>query len=91
MRTTSVFTAPFEFVVWTVSYLSARPYSLYTFLDFSRLGSGLPRFSRGFPEFERFYQGTERTYPKATHLFITMLHWEVRFKTVKSAALTNMS
>lgn len=59
MRTTSVFTAPFRFVVWTVSYLSARPYSLYTFLDYSRLGSGLPRQSRGFPEFERFYQGAE--------------------------------
>lgn len=67
----TVFTAPFGFVVWTVSCLYGSPVqSLH--LPLARLGSGLPRRNRGFPEFERFYQGTELTYPKATHSLSTM-------------------
>jgi len=45
MHPTTVFTAPFEFVGWTISSPSVErglPYSLYTFPTVIGLGSGLP-------------------------------------------------
>ena len=54
MLATTVFTAPFGFVVWTVS-------SLYEFavqslhLPLARLGSGLACRNEAFPEFDEFY------------------------------------
>ncbi len=57
MHPTTVFTAPFGFVGWTIPSPPSPgglPSSLYTFL-IQRLGSGLPYLiDLGFPEFDRF-------------------------------------
>ncbi len=61
MLTASAFAARFRFVVWTLSYLSVFPSSLYTFPNSSGLRSVLARgfARRAFTEIEKFYSRTE--------------------------------